>query len=374
MDYHFEKFHLPYLKWFKDQGWEVHVAAKGNLTLPFVDKKYEIDIQRSPFSVKNLRAYKQLKSIIEANHFQIIHCHTPMGGALSRLAAREVRREGTKVIYTAHGFHFYKGAPFLNWLFYFPIEKWLAHYTDCLIAINQEDYHLARTLQFKAGCIKHVHGVGVDTKRFCPINEQNKASLRKSFGYSPDDFLIVYVAEFNKNKNQQLLIHLLSSIKHKLPRAKLLLVGDGKLLETSQVLAKKLAVTDHVDFLGYLDDVLPYLQISDIAVGSSLREGLPVNIMEAMSCSLPIVASDNRGHRELIQNGETGWIETRQLMNSMADKIIDLAIHYEKRKRFGQLGQQLVETKYSTDVVKKEMSQIYTAYMVGGERLTWALQ
>ena len=126
-----------------------------------------------------------------------------MGGVLARLAARQARKAGTKVIYTAHGFHFCKGAPLLNWMIYYPIEKWLAHYTDCLITINEEDYQSAVNRKFKAKKIEHVHGVGVDTNQYKPVSEEQKYELRKSYGYNPDDFLLFYAAEFNKNKNQQ---------------------------------------------------------------------------------------------------------------------------------------------------------------------------
>ena len=143
VDYHFKAFHLPYLKWFKEQGWQVHIAASGELELPYTDQKFNIPIQRSPFRMKNFEAYNKLKQLMDHNKYDIIHCHTPMGGVLARLAARKTRANGTKVIYTAHGFHFCKGAPLINWLTYYPIEKMLANDTDCLITINQEDYQIA---------------------------------------------------------------------------------------------------------------------------------------------------------------------------------------------------------------------------------------
>ncbi len=161
VDYHFKAFHLPYMKWFKEQGWEIHVAASGEIELPYVDVKYNIPIQRSPLHKQNLAAYKKLKEIIDHNHYKIIDCHTPMGGMLARLAARDARKTGTKVIYTAHGFHFCKGAPLMNWILYYPIEKMMAHYTDCLITINNEDYAIGLK-RFKAKQIEHVHGVGIN--------------------------------------------------------------------------------------------------------------------------------------------------------------------------------------------------------------------
>jgi len=190
IDEHFTSFHLPYLKWFKEQGWEVHVAAAGYLEIPYVDKKYHIPIERSPFKTKNIKAFKELKEIINLNDYDIIHCHTPMGGVLTRLAAKKARENGTKVVYTAHGFHFCKGAPFINWFIYYPIEKTLAYITDCLLTINEEDFTLAKN-QFKAKQIVHVHGVGVDTERFAPILEFHKLVLRAEYHYENDTFFNV---------------------------------------------------------------------------------------------------------------------------------------------------------------------------------------
>ena len=204
------------------------------LNLPYVDKKYNIPIQRSPFKRQNIGAYKELKSIIDDNQYNVIHCHTPMGGVLARLASRKARKDDTKVIYTAHGFHFCKGAPLINWLVYYPIEKMLARYTDCLITINEEDYSLAVNHQFKANQIEHVHGVGVNTERFCPINEFEKSELRSKYHYRNDAFLMFYAAEFNKNKNQQILIEALALVKQHVPNAKLLLAGEGPLIRTLQ--------------------------------------------------------------------------------------------------------------------------------------------
>ena len=145
---------------------------------------------------------------------------------LLALAARAARKNGTKVIYTAHGFHFCKGAPLANWLLYYPIEKTLAHFTDCLITINTEDYQLAKR-RFKVEKIEHVHGVGVNADKFKPVGEEQRKQLRQQYGYKEDDFLLFYAAEFNQNKNQQLLIEALALIKDEVPNARLLLAGKG---------------------------------------------------------------------------------------------------------------------------------------------------
>ncbi|WP_439021821.1 glycosyltransferase family 4 protein [Bacillus thuringiensis] len=373
VDYHFKAFHLPYLKWFADQGWEVHVAANGDIHLPYVTQKYNIPLQRSPLSIQNLHAYKELKSIIHQNKYKIIHCHTPMGGAIARLAARKARREGTKVIYTAHGFHFCKGASFINWLLYYPIERSLAINTDCLITINQEDYNLAVKHRFQAKDIKLVHGVGVDIERFTPVTETEKKALKLKFDYSPQDFLMFYAAEFNKNKNQSFLIRVLAQLKNEIPQAKLLLAGEGPLMEECKRLAIQLGVSNKVDFLGYRNDIASLLQMCDLAVASSYREGLPVNIMEAMACGLPVIATDNRGHRELIINNKNGWIIDHDDIQAMSGSIDSISKNTKLQVKFGQFGRTSITNEYSVNKVLKEKKEIYTTYMDGMEDLNWVL-
>ncbi|WP_242219292.1 glycosyltransferase family 4 protein [Bacillus cereus group sp. BfR-BA-01380] len=363
VDYHFKAFHLPYMKWFAEQGWEVHVAASGNMHLPYVHKKYDIPIQRSPFKQQNFQAYKKLTSIIDKNKYSIIHCHTPMGGVLARLAARKARKQGTKVIYTAHGFHFCKGAPLINWLAYYPIERGLASYTDCLITINTEDYNLAAKHRFKANCIEHVHGIGVDTEQFKLVKEEDKRDLKMKFGYKPDDFLMFYAAEFNKNKNQQFLLRSLALLKDEAPNAKLLLAGKGPLMEDCKRLAIELGIADMVHFLGYRTDIASLVPMCDIAVASSLREGLPVNIMEAMACGLPVVATDNRGHRELIKDAINGYLVSPKEEELFATRIQECIHSRLLREKIGIENVNRVK-KYSIAQVGAELNNIYTQYML----------
>ncbi|WP_028550881.1 glycosyltransferase family 4 protein [Paenibacillus sp. UNC451MF] len=374
MDYHFKAFHLPYMSWFKDQGWEVHVAANGQIELPHVDAKFDIPFERSPFKWQNRNVFNRLKSIINANDYDIIHCHTPMGGVLARLAARKARKQGTKVLYTAHGFHFCKGGPLINWLLYYPIEKWLSHYTDCLITINEEDYRLAVNHRFKAKRIDHVHGVGVNTERFKPWTEDEKREARNMLGYAADDVLMFYAAEFNKNKNQQYLIQALALIQHEAPHAKLLLAGEGPLKEGCRDLAARLGIADKVDFLGYRTDIDKLLPMCDIAVASSAREGLPVNIMEAMACGLPVIASDNRGHRELVRNDLNGWIVAANEVNIMAERIITLVRSKPMQRKLGMAGRQMIEADYSIRKVLDEKRKIYSLFMEEKAEVLWAIQ
>ena len=203
---HIMQFHIPVLKLFKDMGWETAVAARNDYAnpedcqIPYCDQFYDIPFERIPFMPKNAACYRQLKDIIDQGNYQIIHCHTPVGGALGRLAATNARKKGTRVLYTAHGFHFYKGAPLLNWLLYYPVEKWLARYTDALLTINQEDYSLAkRKMKLRnGGKVYYVPGVGIDTT-------QNKADadLRKNkrseLGLNDDDIALISMGDSCKS-------------------------------------------------------------------------------------------------------------------------------------------------------------------------------
>ena len=301
---HINAFHIPYLKWFKDQGYEVHVASYGNEKIEYCDKHFNIPFKRFPFKRDNIKAYKQLKKIIEDNEYKIIHCHTPVGGVLARLAARKAIKNGTKVIYTAHGFHFFKGAPLINWIIYYPTEKLMAHYTDCIITINNEDYERAKR-KLKAKEIEYVHGVGVDDKKFSRDNmsDKEKEELRKKLNIGENDFVIIYPAELSDRKNQGMLIKAVKLIDEKLrEKIKILLPGKDSKNGYYQQMVKDLGLENQILFLGFRNDINRLIQISNLAVSTSKQEGLPVNIIEDMFMKIPIIATDCRGNRDLIKN------------------------------------------------------------------------
>ncbi|BFH17565.1 glycosyltransferase family 4 protein [Paenibacillus melissococcoides] len=362
VDYHISSFHMPVLQWFKQRGWEIHIAAKGERELPYADRKFNIPFERSPFRWRNREAYRQVKRLIEHHGYQIVHCHTPVGGVLARLASRRARRQGTQVMYTAHGFHFCRGAPLINWMLYYPVEKLLARSTDCLITINQEDYRLAVRRRFKAARIEHVHGVGVSGERFYPALPEYKASLRELMSFDRNDILLFYAAEFNRNKNHQLLIHALARIRERAPQVRLLLAGEGALLEACKSVSVKLGVDRHVHFLGYRNDIPDLLHMSDIAVSGSLREGLPVQMMEAMACGLPIIATRNRGHLELVCDGRNGYIVPPQAAGLFAERIATLADSPDLRESMGRESLQMFR-KYEQKAVLHELGLIYESHM-----------
>lgn len=362
VDYHFKAFHLPYFQWFQDMGWEVHVAAGGNMNLPFVDEKFSIPIRRSPFHPENLSVYRRLKRLIQDNGYDMIHCHTPVGGVLARLAARQARQKGTKVLYTAHGFHFCDGAPLKNWLLYYPIEKFLSSYTDCLITINEEDYERAKQMK-KTDCgAKKIHGIGVNTDRFRTVSREESERLREKHGFGAGEFILVYPAELNGNKNQGLLIETAALLKNRIPELKLVFAGEGAMEEPYRKKAESLGVSDMVRFYGFCRDIHELIQLADLSVASSIREGLGMNLLEGMAAEKPAVAADNRGHREIIEDGVNGFLVPAGDSAAFADRIEKLYRSPGLRKAMGQEGRRTAECFSETRTVK-EMAHIYAGYM-----------
>ncbi|MCT6681341.1 glycosyltransferase family 4 protein [Bacillus velezensis] len=362
VDYHFKAFHLPYFQWFQDMGWEVHVAAGGNMNLPFVDEKFSIPIRRSPFHPENLSVYRRLKWLIQDNGYDMIHCHTPVGGVLARLAARQARQKGTKVLYTAHGFHFCDGAPLKNWLLYYPIEKFLSSYTDCLITINEEDYERAKQMKKTDCSAKKIHGIGVNTDRFRPVSREESERLREKHGFGAGEFILVYPAELNGNKNQGLLIETAALLKNRIPELKLVFAGEGAMEEPYRKKAESLGVSDMVRFYGFCRDIHELIQLADLSVASSIREGLGMNLLEGMAAEKPAVAADNRGHREIIEDGVNGFLVPAGDSAAFADRIEKLYRSPGLRKAMGQEGRRTAECFSETRTVK-EMAHIYAGYM-----------
>lgn len=359
---HFFYFHIPCFKFFKENGWQVDVACHGDRTLEYCDNRFEIAIKRSPADRENFKAYKELKKIIKDGEYDIIHCHTPMGGILARLAARSERKKGTKVLYTAHGFHFYSGAPKKNWLIYYPIELIMSRMTDCLITINDEDYDFA-TKHLKARKIVKVNGVGYNSDLFYKISAEEKNNLRKEKGLDCDKKYLIYVAEMNANKNQGMLIRAMKKIVDSGENnVELLIAGADNFNGEYIHLANDLGISEKVRFLGHCNDASDWVHMSDIAVGSSLREGLPVNVMEAMACGLPTVLSDNRGHRALCRNGVNGFLVEPNDYEMMAADICRLIDDKNLYEMMSKNAVELVKP-YSKESVIKELIPIYSKFM-----------
>ena len=359
---HINAFHLPYLQWFQSQGYETHVATGDAMGLPYVDVHHVLPMARTPFSLGNVRAISMMKRIMDTHQYQLVHAHTPMGGVVARVAGVWSSTH-SKMLYTAHGFHFYNGAPLVNWLVYYPIEYALAGLTDVLLTINQEDYLLAKHHHFPARHRIYVPGVGIDLQKYTVASAERKQSLRRAYGFAEDGTIYISVAELNENKNQKLVLQAFARLrKHRriVPNAVLLCVGAGRLLDEYQAMANELGIADDVHFLGHRDDVAQLLQLSDVFVTASLREGLPVSVMEALATGLPVVASSIRGQVDLIQNGVNGLLvpfgkgEVKRFAHAMQTVAL-----------WPQECPQLAETcrdslkPFSLRVVAKRMHEIY---------------
>ena len=359
---HICQFHKVLAELLHEQGYEVHVAAKDNLAeknglkLDFVEKVYNIPFSRSPKSLDNVKAYKQLKKIIDEENYDVVHCNTPMGGIVTRLAARNARKRGTKVYYTAHGFHFYKGAPKKNWIVFYPIEKFFARLTDKLITITQEDFDIANK---KFPCeVYRIHGVGVDENRYFSVDESVKSELRKELGYTDDSKLILCIGELLPNKNQQMAIRMVKELVKEFSKVKLLLAGNGPEKENLEALIAEYQLQENVEFLGYCTCLEKYQKIVDVAISCSKREGLGLNLIEAMLSENPVVATINRGHKELIREGMNGYLVAIDDIDEMKKKVSCILNEMYLCKSMGDFGREYAK-KYSFGTVKKELEIIY---------------
>ena len=347
---HICQFHLPYLKMLKEQGHEVHVCARDNLAekngleLKFADKFIPAPFSRSPKSTKNLKALKVLKALFKEVHYDLIICNTPMGGIITRMAAKKTRRKGTKVVYMAHGFHFYKGASKKSWMVFYPIEKHFAKKCDTVITITDEDYKLAKA-KFKTNVVR-MHGAGVDGERHHFVDDSQKLALREELGLKKEDFVCLCVGELNQNKNQKTLVSLVPTLKERIPNFKLLLAGNGKTKEELETQIKELGLQNEVALIGYQPKIERYLRASDVSLSVSKREGLPFNIVEAMLTKKPVVVSENRGHRELVKDGETGFMtnDLQKYTETIVKLAEDKKLYEEITERAWQYAQSYTAT------------------------------
>ena len=261
-------------------------------------KCHQIDFSRNPVKLySDYKAYTQIDKLLSKARFEFIHCHTPTAGVITRIAAKA---KGVRTIYTAHGFHFYKGAPLKNWLLYFPVEWILSFFTDVLITINKEDYTRAKKYM-KAKKIEYVPGVGIDLSRFSgSLSDEQKQKKKMETGIPSDAKIILSVGELNENKNHEIIIRVLAKLKNK--KIHYVIAGIGNLKNYLSKLSKELGVENNVHLIGFRNDIAEIYKISDIFVHPSFREGLPVALMEAMASGLPCVVSSIRGNVDLIEN------------------------------------------------------------------------
>lgn len=356
-------FSMASLEAAKRCGMQFHIAANWE----FADKeqikedqnKYNIKIHnislaRSPYSPVNLKAYRQLVEIIKREKIDYIHCNTPVGGVLGRLAGKKCRVK--KVIYQAHGFHFYKGAPFKNWLLYYPVERGLAHYTDTIITINSEDYERAKKFRLRNhGKVYYVPGVGIDTSQY-HTDEKSRIEKRRELGIPLDAILMISVGELNDNKNNQLIIEALGKMKNE--SIHYVLCGIGERENELKYQAQKLGLGNNIHFLGYRMDVKALMNASDIFVMPSYREGLSRSIMEAMASGLPCIVSKIRGNVDLIDESKGGFLFSPDDVDKAIESISILAQRGGLRKDMSDWNKKKIRHFDITKVIEC-MIQIY---------------
>jgi len=364
-----DQFNMENIKILKNLGYEVHVLANfsfGNTTSDERTKEFKKELQNMGIKVYNVPiprkitaikemifSYKKIKEICSENNYNILHCHSPIGGVLARLAFKDFRKKGGKLIYTAHGFHFFKGAPIKNWIIFYPIEKFCSKYTDCLITINKEDYKRAKG--FKAKEVKYVPGIGIDTEKIKDIKRDRKKL--KEFGIEEEDIVLISVGELNKNKNQEIIIKALSKIENR-NNIKYILCGKGENLEYLRNISLSLKIEKNILFVGYRKDVLNILKSSDIFCFSSKREGLSVAMMEAMACNLPVVCSKIRGNTDLVLENKGGFLYDFNDIDNFKYGIERLINDKKLRKDMGQFNFHRIK-EFDKENVNAIMKKIY---------------
>ncbi|HFI0464548.1 TPA: glycosyltransferase [Streptococcus suis] len=343
------------IKCLKDLGYTVHVACNYNdysSRLHEVEViRHQIDFDRNPLSIKNISAQKQLKKLLSAYEFEIIHVNAPTAGFYGRIFSKNKTK---KLIYTAHGFHFFRGSSFYSKIFLI-IEKLLSKFTDDIITINKEDYEALIEHKFYMERRHLINGIGVNESKFAPISPVEKMDLRKNYGFSETDYLLIFVGELSRGKNQLTLLKIVKEIEDS--NLKLILAGDGEIKNELQNFIDSNRLNERIFLLGYRDDIPNLLHISDLAVSASVREGLPVNIIEAMMVGLPIIVNGCRGNKDLVNkngfvindNNIVQWIES-----------INLIKNNENLSNYFSKNSIRESKKYTSSTVYKQLLKVYS--------------
>lgn len=354
---HIENFHIPYLKYFKDNGFEVHIMGKGNnkSPIPYVDKVIPVNFEKNMFSLKNFISAFKISKLIKKEKYSTISTHTILASFFTRLGIMLSLKKHPLVINTVHGYLFDENSNFIKKVIMILAEKFVRPVTDTILVMNSTDYEIAKKYNLYKKNLYSINGMGINASKFPFSTEENKSYLREKYNIPKDDFLLIYVAEFSKRKNQKFLIESLKGlISEGYNNVKLLLLGDGVLLDDMKQYSKTLGIEDNIIFKGYIKEVCNYYQISDICVSSSRIEGLPFNIMEAMSTGLPVIASKIKGHIDLVNPGDNGFVyeynninefcnhvkvlyNDRNLLNNMKISSHDLSKNYSLESVFTEI-------------------------------------
>lgn len=353
-------FFKTFIKQLLDEGNVVDIACNDSESpvpeeyIQWGCRVFSLSCTRSPLQKDNFKAIAQIKQLVSENQYDIVHCHTPIAAMCTRIACRKVRRSGTRVFYTAHGFHFYKGAPLKNWLLYYPVEKMCARYTDTLITINQEDYELAQR-KLHAKRVAYVPGVGIDVEKFRNTQVDRNAK-RREINIPESAFLLVSVGELNANKNHEVVIRAIAELNNS--NIHYAIAGRGDLRDYLIKLAEELGIGNQVHLLGYRNDIAELYKASDVCVFPSIREGLGLAAIEGMACGLPVIAADNRGTRDYMINGENGYLIRYDDVSAFAKAIHTLYLNPDACKALGTHSRDQIR-RYDVVTINQEMERLY---------------
>ena len=350
---HVLKFHVPTIRALKAQGWTVDVAASGEEDVPNCDHQIRGVWKRSPFTLDTLRGVRQLKRLLDEENYDIVYCHTPVGSLVARLAALGARKRGTKVVYFAHGFHFFTGAPLVNWLVYFPVEWLLSALTDVLITINREDFDRAQR-RLRAKKTVYIPGVGIDTARFRG-NEEKGAALRRELGIPENAEVLLSVGDLNKNKNHRAVLEALAGMEER--NQYYVVCGRGLLKESLEAFTRKKGLAGRVWFMGYRSDVADFYAMADVFVFPSFREGLSVSVMEAMASGKPIICSRIRGNTDMVEDGVNGFLIDPASPESIS-RALGLLEDCDKRTKFSENNREKAE-EFSLEHISEQYRRVY---------------
>lgn len=359
-----KQFLEPHVRNLVEHGYEVEIACSEVLNrmkevqedLGGIVTIHRLSLQRSPLAIAaHCKGYRELKTIIDNGHFHLIWTNEPVMGVVTRLAAQAARRRGTKVLYMVHGFHFYKGAPALNWLIYCPIERLMAPKADCICTVNREDY--ARAKRMRVGSARYIHGVGIDSDR---LRRSGETDLRKEIGAGEDAFVVLSVGELNPNKNQQAIIRAIAATKD--ASIHYVLCGKGAHRERLEELSRRLRMERRVHFLGYRRDIADLLAQADVFAMPSKREGLPVAALEAMYCGLPLVNSDIRGLTDVTEDGRSGCVCTPDDFRGFAKGIAALKANRSARERMAERNRETARS-YCVENTKREIEALISSLL-----------
>lgn len=355
---HLEGFHLPFMKLLQSRGYAVHAYACPDGGEKFLLGAgvvcHDIPFQRNPFRKENVLSLRKLTDSFQREKFHMVHVHTPAAGVLGRIAAH--RTAVPFVLYTAHGFHFFKGAPSRNWLLYYPLEWLMACYTDTIITINDEDYQRAKRFPVRRR-VTYVPGVGLDI-RYYQSRQLSGLHVRRLLGIDQEEFVVSCIAELIPRKNHLQLIEAVRKLIALGVRIRCLLVGIGEREEELRVKVKQRGIESHVHFLGSRHDIPDILSASDVCVLVSRQEGLPRAVMEAMAAGKPVVATKIRGNRDLIRDGENGYLVPVGDVDATAKALDTLYQHPELRDRMGRLSHERIQ-QYDLSRIVQEMADVY---------------